>query len=85
MRTAQDFSYTSRLTSGVSFDFEHYDVLTGFFTPCANSPRSGAQQNVRVRHIRTKSGFFAVANEFNTKHLSKPLGYQENMDLCLSK
>lgn len=85
MRGAQEFAYTSRLTSGISFDSLHYDVLTGYFTPCANSPRSGAQQMVRIRNISTNSGFFSVAKDVNTRFLSKPLGYSKNKDLCLSR
>lgn len=85
METANEFAYTSRLSSGVSFDALHYDVLTGFFSPCANSPRSGAQQMVRVRNISTNSGFFSVAEDHNRKKMSKPLGYPKNKALCLNR
>lgn len=85
MQTAQDFSFTSRLTSGFSFDEEHYHLLTAYFSPCSNLPRSGAQQMLRVRQIIFKSGFFSVAADFNRKNMTRPLGYKENMELCLAR
>ena len=85
MTSANDFSFTSRLTSGFSFDEEQYHVLTGYFSPCANLPRSGAQQNLRIRKIILKSGFYSIANNYNTKVMSRPLGYKQNKELCLAR
>ena len=85
MRSAQCFAFTSRLTSGFSFDEKHYNVVTGFFTPCANSARSGAQQLVRVRDVSLRSGFFSVAEDVNIRNISRPLGYDKNKTLALEK
>ena len=57
----------------------------GYFSPRANLPRSGAQQNVRIRKFRLKSGFFSVSDDYNRRVLSKPLEFQANKYLCLSR
>ena len=85
MTTASDFAYTSRMTCGVSFDNPHYDIMTGFFSPCTNTPRSGAQQILRIRNFALKTGFFSVANDFNAKVMAKPLDFDDNKQLCLSR
>ena len=85
MESAQEFAFTSRLTSGLSFDKIHYDILTAYCTPCANLPRSAAQQIVRARDIKFRGGFITVADSVNTRMISKPLGYKENKRLCLAR
>ena len=85
MKTANDFAFTSRMTCGISFDEDHYDISTSYFSPCANLPRSGAQQMVRVRHFSLKSGFFSVADDFDKRAIAKPLGFKQNKELCLSR
>lgn len=86
MNTATDFAFTSRMTCGISFDTtDHYHISTSYFSPCANLPRSGAQQMVRVRHFSLKSGFFSVADDFDKRAIAKPLGFQQSKELCLSK
>ena len=85
METSELFAFTSRLTAGLSFDKKHYDVLTGYFTPNANLPRSGAQQLLRARDIKLRSGFFTVTEKPNIKMMVKPLGYDANKDLCNSR
>ena len=85
MRSAQDFTFTSRLTAGIFFDEDHYDIVTSFFSPCANHPRGGAQQLQRARKIKFKAGFFSVGNHYNKSMMSKPLGYSKNKRLCLSR
>ena len=85
MSSAQDFTFTSRLSAGISYDEEHYDIITSFFSPCANLPRGGAQQLQRARKIHFKAGFFSVGNNYNKYMMSKPLGYSENKRLCLSR
>ena len=82
INTAQDFSYTSRLTCGVSFEDQRYDVMTGYFSPLSNLPRSGAQQIVRVRDFSLKTGFVSVSEDCNKRVMAKPLGFQENKILC---
>ena len=85
MSNADDFSYTSRLTAGVSFDLPRYDVVTSYFTPLANLPRTGAQQVPRVREVNFRTGFFAVDNSSNRPMLALPLSYKANKELCLSR
>ena len=85
MNAATDFAFTSRMTCGVSFDANRYDISTSYFLPCTNLPRSGAQQMVRVRHFSLKSGFFSVANDFDKRAIAKPLGFNQNKELCLSR
>ena len=57
----------------------------GYYSPRANGPRSGAQQNVRIRHFKLRSGFVSVANEYNNRVLAKPLGLKKNIDFCKSR
>ena len=85
MDSAQDFTFTSRLSAGISYDQDHYDIITSFFSPCANLPRGGAQQLLRARKIKFKAGFFSVANHQNKAMITKPLGYSANKHLCLSR
>ena len=85
METADDFAFTSRLSSGVSFDQERYDVLTCYFTPQANLPRNGAQQLVRARNISCRAGVISIGAEPNIRALKKPLGYEENKLQCLQR
>ena len=85
MNTADDFAYTARLTSVVSFDTIRYDVITSYYSPQANLPRSGAQQLLRARNISTKNGFFSLAMDANRRYIIKPLGYIKNKELCLSR
>ena len=85
MSSAHDFSFTSRLTAGVSYDDPHYDIVTSYFTPCANLPRGAAQQILRARDIRLKAGFFSVDNMCNTSMMAMPLGFLKNKLLCLSR
>ena len=59
--------------------------MTGFFSPCANSARSGAQQLLRVRDVSLRGGFFSVANNVNVRNIKCPLGYDENKKLCVRK
>lgn len=40
---------------------------------------------VRVRNFSVKSGFFSVADDFNMTAMAKPLGFNENKELCLEK
>ena len=83
--TADDFSFTSRLTSGVSYNKLRYDVLTCYFTPQANLPRTGAQQILRVRNFASNSGVFSVGSDCNRRWMCKPLGFSQNRKLCLSR
>ena len=85
MASSDEFSFTSRLTSGVSFDRGRYDFITSYFSPMANSPRSGAQQLLRARHISSRNGFFAVSKDYNIRGMKKLLGYLQNKKLCLNK
>ena len=85
MNSSDEFAFTSRLTSGVSFDHERFDVITSYFSPLANTPRSGAQQLLRARSISTKNGFFAVSKDYNRCGMKKPVGYLQNKNLCLSR
>ena len=85
MRSADEFVFSSRMTKGVSFDYEHYDVLTGLFTPNANLPRSAAQQLVRVRSINLKVGIVSISDVPKRKNLYLPLDLHENKKLCLSR
>ena len=85
MKTADDFAYTARLNSGVSFDAIRYDAITSYYSPQANLPRTGAQQLLRARNISTKNGFFSVGMDSNRRYIVKPLGYTKNKELCLSR
>ena len=85
MRQADEFSYSSKLTKGLSFDEDHFDIVMGFFTANANSPKSGAQQLVRARNIKLKHGFISVSSIPNTKNLHLPLSFLDNKQLCLSR
>ena len=85
INNACEFSFTSRLTAGVSFEIPRYYVVTSYFTPLANLPRSGAQQIPRVRNVNFRTGFFAVDNIWNRRMLALPLGLEANKELCLSR
>lgn len=85
MRSADEFAYSSRMTKGLSFDDNHFDVLTGYFTPHANLPRCGAQQLVRARNINLKSGFISISDIPRYESMHLPLQYPDVTKLCNSK
>ena len=85
MEIADDFAFTSRLSSGVSFDKQRYDIITGYFSPQSNLPTSGAQQLMRNRNVRLKSGIIAFGNDCNLRNIVKPLGFSLNKRRCLSR